>query len=129
MSVPNENTTNLPKDTTNQPYVGLWDRINSVYKAITGNASGSLVQVNQKGTPTITKITSSGLVLAANTDRLIALIYNNGTDTAYLDHANPATTSSTPIPVGCQFCDNDGNAAWYAIPKSGTLDLRVTEYS
>ncbi len=70
------------------------------------------------------------LLLAANANRISALIVNNGAQTVYLDVANTvSTTASVPLLTGASLTDNSSNDAWYGLAASTTGDIRVIEAS
>lgn len=71
---------------------------------------------------------TAAVVLAANTERERALIYNNGSQTVYLGKDGTVTTANgLPLIPGAALEDDRTADAWWAIVASGTGDLRILE--
>lgn len=128
-----EGNVTLPVDSNGQSHIGVFDRINHVFRYLTGRANGSLVTAQEKGTPVTTVVvatTSSTSLLAANTARIEAIFYNNDlTNTAYVACGVAATTSKQPIFPGTQWRDTSSTGQWFVITGSSTASVTVTEYS
>jgi hypothetical protein len=78
----------------------------------------------------VTVDTSADLILAANADRVTALIVNNGSVTVYLGKANTVTAANgLPLVAGATLEDGESGSAWYGITASGSSDVRVLEVS
>lgn len=73
--------------------------------------------------------TTADLLLASNTDRLIAIIQNAGTVRVYLGPSGVTTSSGLVLDPGDSMTDEYSTSAWYGITASGTADLRVCEVS
>jgi len=71
---------------------------------------------------------SAASVLAANTDRKTAVIFNNGSVTVYLGKDGTVSTANgLPLAPGSTLEDTDTQDAWFGITASGTGDLRIVE--
>lgn len=67
-------------------------------------------------------------ILAANTSRKSAVIYNNSSGIVYLGTSGVAATTGIPLAAGQSFTDTVSTDAWYARCASGvTGDLRIIE--
>lgn len=128
-----EGNTTLPTDSAGQSHIGVFDRINNVFRFLTGRANGALVTAKEKGTPVVTEVTASntsGTLLASNTARIKAHFYNNDTSiTAYINQGGASTTHKQPVPPGTQYEDDSSTGAWTVITASSTALVTVTEYS
>lgn len=133
MTSPNDGSpTTLPADDSARYIWGAWDAVAGVWRALAAGPSRELLTAGAKGTGTNTTAsitTTSGPVLAANANRKVALIYNNGPATCYLRPGAAAATvaGGKPLPAGAEFVDENTTGAWQAITASGTADVRVTE--
>lgn len=132
MAAPNEGTTNIPSDASGRYFVGGWDALNSVFMALRASAAGFLLTIPGKGTAAnsaVSATTTSGTLLAANTNRKVATFYNLGPSTAYLKPASAGAVAATdyPLPAGAEKTDDNTTGAWYVITASGTADIRVQE--
>jgi hypothetical protein len=97
-------------------------KVGTLHVTIDGTVKGTSVFTTAAPT------TSATLVLAANTSRKTATIYNNGSVTVYLGKdATVTTANGLPLPVGATLEDDSTTSAWYGITASGTGDLRIVE--
>ena len=84
------------------------------------------------GTKTITNFTgpTTATNVAPSGGRMSVTIFNNGAQTLFLGPTNAVTTSTGyPVLVGTSFTDSVSSDDWWAIPASGTLDVRVITVS
>jgi len=88
-----------------------------------------------KGTAAHTRVqptSTSGIALAANANRITAMIQNAGTVDVYLFAGGSATTTNgivLPASTSVSFEDRVTVAAWHAVTAAGTGDLRIVEVS
>jgi hypothetical protein len=100
----------------------------------TSVASSSSTSSSTSTSATSVSVTDSNTtILATNTSRKMASIYNEGAETAYVKLGASATTSSYTIPIV--------SSGYYELPKpiytgvidaitaSGTATLRITEFT
>ncbi len=78
--------------------------------------------------------TAPMLILAANPNRVSALIINAGSQTVYLGGTGGiaagvalSSTSGNPLLAGASITDNSSTDEWWGIAASTTGDLRITE--
>lgn len=94
--------------------------------------AGSITATSAKGTTAFTDPacdTSADLLLAANSNRVVATIQNAGTVRVYLGPSGVTTSSGLVLEPGDTMVDEHSTSAWYGITASGTADLRVCEVS
>jgi hypothetical protein len=100
----------------------------------TYSRQGVTVERLAKGTRTRGRVAPGSsapgtLLLAANANRISALLTNFGTVRVYLGNDNTVTaaTAGTYVEPGGVLADGDSSDAWYGIAASGTGDIGVVE--
>lgn len=93
--------------------------------------SAVVARDNATGTPTVSTAaptTTAASVLAANSSRKVAILYNNGAQAVYLGTTSGVTVANgMPLVPGASFIDDRTLGAWYGITPSGTGDLRIMQ--
>lgn len=98
-----------------------------------GDAAFPGQQLSDVSTSTFRVVgTSSTLLLAANANRNVAKLCNNGSNTFYVGYGSAAVSSSGAFVTsnGCEQFDPDDRfiGAVYAATKSGTTSITIVEY-
>jgi hypothetical protein len=120
--------------------VGIRGWLSAIWTKLNGTlgVTGTFWQATQpvslrsgtKAFTTAAPTASAAQCLAANANRLRALIENNGVQTVYLGKDNTITTATgLPLASGASAEDDATTDAWYAITATGTGDLRIVEVS
>lgn len=94
----------------------------------------ALIRSFKQGNKVISAVsvgTSATQILAANTERKSAVIYNNSAASVFVGPANTVTTATGfVIPTGQALTDADTVDAWWGIVVGpGASDVRVIEVS
>jgi hypothetical protein len=119
---------------TGLPILEKWhDNGDGSYSRTLTTAGGSGGGAGAKGSKFITAPTiaaTSTLLLAANANRISAIITNPKTaaQTLYIGVSGVTTSSYTvSLEPGDTYIDNDSSDAWYGVVASSTLVPNVTE--
>lgn len=130
---PVEGSSNLPNDTGNRRFLGLWNTL-SGFLASRGSSEGHAITQSEKGirvhlTSAPTQVAT--LILAANLLRRSAQFINWGAATVFVGKdATVSVVNGTPIPQYGAWPDMDGTEAWWGITTAGlTCDVRGWETS
>ncbi len=70
---------------------------------------------------------TAATILSANTNRVVRLIYNNGTVPIFIGGASVTTANGFPVPAGASFDASRFSGALYAVSTTA-CDVRIVEY-
>jgi hypothetical protein len=134
VAVPNEGTNELPSDNKGRFMVGLFDRVNNVFKALSSDQQGNLlvseagVAEGILGSRTSVGTGATAIPTATLTRRKTIVVYNTTGSTCYLGNASVTTSTGFPLDAGKSVSLNlAAGVALYGICASGSATIATLE--
>lgn len=127
-----DGTDDLAVNSDGSLVVRLSDGTDTALVDATGHllVAGSLTTTPAKGTPLVTANApgaAAAICLAANANRISAVIQNVGAVDVYVGPVGVLTTTGILLEQGASLVDNNATAAWYAITGGSAGALRLLE--